>query len=180
MSPHQRAFSWPASAVKSRRIRSARAAAAGSGIVVLRHRAGDPGRAHQPGDALRAVPAAPAGQLAMDARRAVAAPGLLVHLPDPPGELSVPLLAAVQPGPVRREGGAGDLQQRARPLDVAPASPLRLDERVDVHRVSVTKKAVAPLEDLHVPARPASPTCAPRSQSGRSPARPGLSADHFS
>jgi hypothetical protein len=81
----------------------------------------------------------------MDARRAVAALGRLVHLPDPPGELSVLLLAAGRPGPVRTEGGAGDLQQRARPLDVAPASPLRLDERVDVHRVCVTKKAVARL-----------------------------------
>jgi hypothetical protein len=52
----------------------------------------------------------------MDARRAVAALGLLMHLPDPAGELSVLLLAAGRPGPVRIEGGAGDLQQRARPL----------------------------------------------------------------
>src|SRR5205085_11570090 len=36
----QRALSFEASAVKSRRIRSALAAAAGSGIVVLRHRLG--------------------------------------------------------------------------------------------------------------------------------------------
>ena len=41
-------------------------------------------------------------------------------------------------------GGAGDLQQLACPLDVAAAALLlRLDERVDVHRVSFAKKAVA-------------------------------------
>jgi hypothetical protein len=34
MSPHHRELTWPASAVKSRRILSARAAAAGSAIVV--------------------------------------------------------------------------------------------------------------------------------------------------
>jgi hypothetical protein len=39
----------------------------------------------------------------MDARRALAALGLLMHLPDPPGELSVLLLAAGRPGPVRIE-----------------------------------------------------------------------------
>jgi len=38
MSPHQRVLSLEASAVKSRRILSARAAAAGSGIVVFFHR----------------------------------------------------------------------------------------------------------------------------------------------
>jgi len=38
MSPHQRVLSLEASAVKSRRIRSALAAAAGSGIVVFFHR----------------------------------------------------------------------------------------------------------------------------------------------
>src|SRR5262249_11825858 len=43
------------------------------------------------------------------------------------------------------EGGTGDLQQLARPLDVAPALLLRLDERVDAHRVSFAKKAVARL-----------------------------------
>ena len=37
MSPHQREFSLAASAVKSRRIRSARTAAAGSAIVVFFH-----------------------------------------------------------------------------------------------------------------------------------------------
>jgi hypothetical protein len=35
MSPHQREFSFEAPAVKSQRIRSARAAAAGSAIVVF-------------------------------------------------------------------------------------------------------------------------------------------------
>jgi hypothetical protein len=38
MSPHQQVFSLEASAVKSRRSRSARAAAPGSGIVVFFHR----------------------------------------------------------------------------------------------------------------------------------------------
>ena len=43
------------------------------------------------------------------------------------------------------EGGTGDLQQLARPFDVAPALLLRLDERVNVHRVPSAKKAVARL-----------------------------------
>ena len=38
MSPHQRELTLLASAVKSRRIRSARAAAAGSAMVVFFHR----------------------------------------------------------------------------------------------------------------------------------------------
>ena len=40
MSPHQRALRLAASAVKSRRIRSALAAAAGSAMVVFFHRLG--------------------------------------------------------------------------------------------------------------------------------------------
>jgi hypothetical protein len=40
MSPHQRELTFDASAVKSRRIRSARAAAAGSAMVVFFHRFG--------------------------------------------------------------------------------------------------------------------------------------------
>ena len=74
MSPHQREFSFEASAVKSRRIRSARAAAAGSGIVVFfQRRAARPASpaAHQPGDALAAVPAPFAAQLGVHPRRAV-------------------------------------------------------------------------------------------------------------
>jgi hypothetical protein len=46
MSPHQRVLTAAASMVKSRRIRSARAAAAGSGIVVRFHRRGR--RPHRP------------------------------------------------------------------------------------------------------------------------------------
>jgi hypothetical protein len=80
MSPHQRALTLLASAVKSRRIRSAQAAAAGSAMVVFFHRFGarlrDPGGAHQPGDALAAMAAAAAGQLGVHPRRAVAALGL--------------------------------------------------------------------------------------------------------
>src|SRR5919106_1867992 len=62
------------------------------------------------------------------------------------GELLVDLLAgrgAV--GAVGVVGGTGDLQQLARPLEGALLRLLRLDERIDVHRVSFTKKAVARL-----------------------------------
>ena len=40
-------------------------------------------------------------------------------------------------------GGPGDLEQLARPADVAVCDLLRLDERVHRHRVSFAKKAVA-------------------------------------
>src|SRR4030095_4270424 len=43
-------------------------------------------------------------------------------------------------GAVGVVGGPGDLQQLARPLDGALLRLLRLDERIDVHRVSFTKK----------------------------------------
>src|SRR5829696_1949842 len=85
-------------------------------------------------------------QLSVDAWSPIAALGCLVSLADVLGELVVGELAG------RREGGAvgviggtGDLQQLARPLDVALLCLLRLDERIDVHRVSFTKKAVARL-----------------------------------
>src|SRR5690348_17969021 len=81
----------------------------------------------------------------MDARRAIAAPGVLMDAPDLPGQPGVLLLAPRRAGQVRIEGGTGDLQQHARPGDVAPASLLRLDERIAVHRVSLAKKAVARL-----------------------------------
>src|SRR5262249_14090626 len=52
----------------------------------------------------------------------------------PPGRLlPVPLVV----------GGSGDLQDRARPVDAALPSLLRLDERVHVHRLPLAKKAVA-------------------------------------
>src|SRR5262249_58996147 len=86
-----------------------------------------------------------AGQLGVHPRGAVAALGLLVHGPDLPGQLGVLPLAPGGAGQVRIEGGAGDLQQHARPGDVAPASLLRLDEPIAVHRVSLAKKAVARL-----------------------------------
>jgi len=72
MSPHQRWLILAASVVKSRRIASARAAAAGSGMVVFFHRFG------------------------------------------------------------------------ARPLDVALLRFLRLDERVAVHRLSLTRRKPSP------------------------------------
>ena len=45
------------------------------------------------------------------------------------------------PGPLV-VGGAGGLEQSARLADVALPGLLRLDERVDVHRVSAAKKTV--------------------------------------
>ena len=66
--------------------RSARAAAAGSAMVVFFQRRaarpGQPGLAHQPGDPLAAVPVPQAAQLGVHPRGAVAAPGFLVHGPD--------------------------------------------------------------------------------------------------
>ena len=57
MSPHHLVLIFEASAVKSRRIASARADAAGSGMVVFFHRRGrppgQPGLAHQPATRLR-------------------------------------------------------------------------------------------------------------------------------
>ena len=60
MPPHQRELSRDASAVESRRIRSARAAAAGLKA----------GLAHQPGDPLTAMPLPTAAQLGVDPRSA--------------------------------------------------------------------------------------------------------------
>ena len=61
MSPHHRWLILDAAAVKSRRIASARAAAAGSAMVVFFQRRGAPrqaGLAHQPGDPLAGMPPA--------------------------------------------------------------------------------------------------------------------------
>jgi hypothetical protein len=79
MSPYQRVLSLEASAVKSCRILSARAAAAGSGIVVVfrRFAALQPGPTHRPGDPLAGVPQALSLQRSVDLRRAVTA--LAVH-----------------------------------------------------------------------------------------------------
>src|SRR6185312_13180371 len=92
------------------------------------------------------MPPALAAQLSMDPRRAIAALRPLVPGRDPDdqlGILAVPVRGLPVPGGV--VGGAGDLQQLARPLDVAPALLLRLDERIHAHRVSFAKKAVARL-----------------------------------
>jgi hypothetical protein len=143
MSPHQRELILVASVVKSRRIGSARAAAAGSGIVVfppLGRLPAQPGSAHQPGDALAAVAAALPAQLGVHHRSVITSLGPLMHGPDLAGELRVVLLTPAGPGAVGVIGGTGDLQQLARPLDVAPASLLRLDERIHRHRVSLAKK----------------------------------------
>jgi hypothetical protein len=156
MSPHQRVLTRAASAVKSRRIRSARAAAAESGMVVFFHRfaarprtprpAPDSGLAHQPGDPLASVPVPVPAQRGVDPRGAIPALRFLMDRRDLPGELGV-LAASLRrlPGAGGVVGGTGDFQQLARPLDVAPARFLRLDERVHAHRVSFAKKAVARL-----------------------------------
>jgi len=60
------------------------------------------------------------------------------------GELRVDLLALGRGGgAVGVEGGAGDLQQHARPGDVAALGLLRLDERVHRRRVSFAKKVTS-------------------------------------
>src|SRR6185437_13706391 len=102
---------------------------------------GQPGLAHQPGDALAGVPVPLAAQLGMDPRGAVPAPGPLVLSCDPGRELrvgAVPARRLLAAGGV--VGGTGDLQQLARPLDVTLLRFLRLDERVAVHRVLTRRK----------------------------------------
>src|SRR5215211_3954724 len=117
MSPHQRVLTAAALTVKSLRIRSARAAAAGSGTVVLLQQ---PGPAHQPGHALTAVVVPGATQFGVDAWCAVAALGCLVGSADVFGELVVGELACRRDGGavVGVVGGTGDLQQLARRLRV--------------------------------------------------------------
>jgi hypothetical protein len=56
-------------------------------------------------------------------------------------ELGVGVITARRPGQVLSEGGRGDIQQRARTRDVAPASLLRLDERIHIHRALAKKPA---------------------------------------
>src|SRR5919198_186088 len=133
MSPHQRVLTAAALTLKSRRIKSARGAAAGLGVGGWLHpRSGGP--------------MAAATQLSVDAWSAGAALGRLVDLADVLGELVVDALACRRPvGTVSVGGGPGDLQQLTRPLDVALLCLLRLEERIDVHRVSFTKNAVARL-----------------------------------
>jgi hypothetical protein len=93
MSPHQRVLTAAAFTATSRRIRSARAAAAGSGIVVRLHRRGR--RPHKPAArislATRFSRADGRGGEArgVDAWCAVAALGRLVGLADVLGELVV-------------------------------------------------------------------------------------------
>src|ERR671912_1283375 len=105
-----------------------------------------PGSAHQAGHPLAAVPAPLATQLRMDPRGAVAALGRLVGVADALGQLLVcDLPRRWGAGAVGVVGGPGDLQQLARPLDVALLQLLRLDERIEVPRVSLAKKLVARL-----------------------------------
>ena len=136
-----------------------------SGLVPAARRAApQPGAVHQPGHPLAAVVVAAPAQRGVDAWRPVAALGRLVGLADLLGQPSVGDL----PGRRGAEslgvgGGTGDLQQLAGPLDVARLCLLRLDEPIHVHRVSVTKNAVARLRistSSHEPrlVRPGAPT----------------------
>jgi hypothetical protein len=73
---------------------------------------------------------AAAAKLSMDAWGAVAALGRLMGQADVLGELFVGALTGRrEAGAVGVVGGPGDLQQLARPLDVALLCLLRLDER---------------------------------------------------
>src|SRR5215216_4552482 len=105
-----------------------------------------PASAHQPGHTLAAVPVAAAAPVGVNAWGAVAALGRLVGRSDVLGELLVDALAGCDVGgAVGVVGGPGDLQQLARTLDGALLGSLRLDEPIDVHRVSFAKNAVARL-----------------------------------
>ena len=87
MSPHQRVLSFEASAVKSRRIASARAAAAGSGIVVFFHRLAALPRS--PGNPLVGMQVPFGAQLRVDPRRPVAALGVVMNCLDLASQLCV-------------------------------------------------------------------------------------------
>jgi hypothetical protein len=77
-------------------------------------------------------------QFGVDAWRAVAALGRLVGLADVLGERLVGELARRRDtGAVGVVGGTGDLQQLARALEGALLRLLRLDEQLQVHRVSL-------------------------------------------
>jgi hypothetical protein len=102
MSPHQRAYTFEAPAVKSRLIRSALAATAGSGTgglpPPLRCLALQASLAHQPGDPLAGVPPALRAQPRVDPRDAVTSPELLVHRLDLDGQPGTFPLPARRPG----------------------------------------------------------------------------------
>src|ERR1700744_13727 len=88
------------------------------------------------------------GQLGLDAWLTVGAAGELVHGDDPLAQRRVSAgpgaAAGGGGGAVGVVGGAGDLQQPARPAHGgALGGGLRLGERVDVPGVSFAKKAVA-------------------------------------
>ena len=162
MSPHQRASSRGAGRARSPG-RSGRGGwpALGSGIVVvpppLRCPAVQSGGAHQPGDALAAVPAA----LARRARRGRAGrrrcrrtrrgPAVICSV----SSASRTARGTGGAGAAGVEGGSGDLQQLTRPLDAVPPLLLRLDERVHRSPGLLREESRGPLEDLHVLAQPA-------------------------
>jgi hypothetical protein len=106
MSPHQRVVIAAASAVKSRPIRSARAAAAESGIVVFLRRFAArltiPGLAHQSGDPLAVVAVPVAAQGSVDARGHRSGPAIPRGQPAPG-----------RPGPRPRAAGGSPARNRA-------------------------------------------------------------------
>jgi hypothetical protein len=92
MSPHQRLSIAAVLTVKSRPIRSGRAAAFGSGVVVTRQRRGLlplAGHPHPAGDAFTAVPQTGVSEFGVDPRRPVGALRRCVHLENLGGELLV-------------------------------------------------------------------------------------------
>src|SRR5207245_5586587 len=83
-------------------------------------------------------------QLCVDPGSAVGAPGCLVDLNDALCQGKVgKVLGGRAVGCPDVVGGTGNLEQVAGPRHVALLFFLRLDERVQIHRVSLAKKAVA-------------------------------------
>src|SRR5215213_4845220 len=118
----------------------------GRALEPARRAATQPGGAHQACHTFAAMAVPATTQFGVDAWGAVAALGGLVGLTDVLGELLIGALAGRDgAGMVGVVGGTGDLQQLARPLEGALLCSLRLDERIQVHRVSFAKKAVARL-----------------------------------
>lgn len=109
MSPHHRVLTSAGLVVKSWRIRSGRGVAAGSGMVVVRHRFGV--RPRRPavrisrGDPSAGVSSALSVEFSVYPWGAVGAGGGVVHLGDPLGRFGVDPLAGRRCGAGRRRTG---------------------------------------------------------------------------
>src|SRR4029453_4428896 len=153
MSPPQRVLTAAASTVKSRRIRSARAVAAGSGIVVRLHGRGvraqgrdgrprrrlrsPPGRLRHPGGAAGGPDPAPAAP-ARPADRARQRGRLLGPVPGHGRGNVPPGLLAAGPGGRGRPSGAGPPVPATLPRGAAatpPSSADRVPELLDLPAV---------------------------------------------